>query len=212
MMPSVISQPEQRVVLRSVSWETYERLLAENPDSSSPRLTYDRGILEIMSPSAEHEWYKELISDLVKLLARELRIDILSLGSTTFRREETERGFEPDACFYVTRARQLRAKERIDLSIDPPPDIVVEVAVTRSSLSKFPICASLGVPEIWSYDGNRLRIYRLDKSEYVESSSSSILPELEAQQLTAWLELAKTLDSVTWADEVLKQFRRSKAL
>lgn len=211
-MPTVVSQPEQRVVLRSVSWETYERLLAENSDRSSPRLTYDRGVLEIMSPSAEHEWYKELISDLVKLLARELRIDILSLGSTTFRREETERGFEADACYYVAHARQLRGRERIDLSVDPPPDIVVEVAVTRSSLSKFPICAALGVPEIWSYDGSRLRIYRLDRSEYIEWPSSSILPELGAEQLTAWLELAKALDSVTWPDEVLKQFRRSKML
>ena len=211
-MPTVTSQPEQRVVLRSVSWETYERLLAENSDRSSPRLTYDRGILEIMSPSAEHEWYKELISDLVKLLARELRIDVLSLGSTTFRREQTERGFEPDACFYFTHVRQLRGKEQIDLSIDPPPDIVVEVAVTRSSLSKFPVCAALGVPEIWSYDGSRLRIYRLDKSDYIEASSSGVLLQLGAQQLTDWLELAKALDSVTWPDEVLQQFRRSQAL
>jgi Uma2 family endonuclease len=208
-MPTVASEPEQRVVLRSVSWETYERLLAESGNRSSPRLAYDRGVLEIMSPSAEHEWYKELISDLVKLLARELRIDILSLGSTTFRREQAGQGFEPDACFYVTRARDLRGKERIDLSVDPPPDIVVEVAVTRSSLSKFPICAALGVPEIWSYDGRRLGIHRLENSEYIEASSSGILPQLRAQDLTAWLELAKSGDSVTWPDEVLKRFRRS---
>jgi Uma2 family endonuclease len=209
-MPTVVSQPEQRVVLRSVSWETYERLLTENSDRSSPRLTYDRGILEIMSPSAEHEWYKELISDLVKLLARELRIEVLSLGSTTFRREATERGFEPDACFYFTHVRQLRGKPQIDLSVDPPPDIVVEVAVTRSSLSKFSIFAALGVPEVWSYEGSRLRIYRLDKPEYIEASSSSVLPGLGTQQLTDWLELAKDLDSVAWPDEVLQQFRRSR--
>jgi Uma2 family endonuclease len=210
-MPTVVSLPEQRVVLRNVSWETYERLLAENLDHSSPRFTYDRGVLEIMSPSAEHEWYNQLVSDLVKLLARELRIDVLSLGSTTFKREEAEKGFEPDSCFYVSRAKQLRGKKKIDLAIDPPPDFVVEVVVTHPSLSKFPICAAFGVPEIWSYDGNRLRIYRLSGSEYTDVPSSGILPELEVSQLTDFLELGKALDSLAWPEEVLERFRQSRA-
>jgi Uma2 family endonuclease len=210
-MPTVVSSPEQRVVLRRVRWETYERLLAENLDHSSPRFTYDRGVLEIMSPSAEHEWYNQLVSDLVKLLARELRIDVLSLGSTTFKREEAEKGFEPDSCFYVTHAKQLRGKERIDLAIDPPPEIVVEVAVTHPSLSKFPVCAAFGVPEIWSYDGNRLRIYSLSGSEYTDVPSSGALPELGAKQLTDFLELGKTADSLTLPEKVLEWFRRSRA-
>ena len=215
-MPTVVSPPEDRppehrVVLRNVCWETYERLLAEHLDRSSPRFTYNRGTLEIMSPSAEHEWYNQLVSDLVKLLARELRIDVLSLGCTTFKREEAERGFEPDSCFYVAHARRLRGKTRIDLAVDPPPEIVVEVVVTHPSLSKFPICAAFGVPEIWSYDGRRLRIYRLSGSEYTEAPSSGILPELQANQLTDFLELGKTADSVTWAEEVLTRFRRSRA-
>jgi Uma2 family endonuclease len=210
-MPTVVSLPGQRVVLRNVSWETYERLLAENLDHSSPRFTYDRGVLEIMSPSAEHEWYNQLVSDLVKLLARELRIDVLSLGSTTFKREEAEKGFEPDSCFYVSRAKQLRGKKKIDLAIDPPPDFVVEVVVTHPSLSKFPIGAAFGVPEIWSYDGNRLQIYRLRGSEYTEASSSGILPELGAKQLTDFLERGKTADSLAWPEQVLEWFRRSRA-
>jgi Uma2 family endonuclease len=210
-MPTVVSPPEQRVLLRNVSWETYERLLEENLDHSAPRFTYDRGVLEIMSPSAEHEWYNQLVSDLVKLLARELRIDVLSLGSTTFKREEAQRGFEPDSCFYVTHIKQLRGKKRIDLAIDLPPDLVVEVVVRHPSLSEFPICAAFGVPEIWSYDGNRLRIYRLSGSEYVEMPSSGILPELEAKWLTDFLELGKTLDSLAWPEQVLEQFRRSRA-
>src|SRR5438046_1264288 len=99
-MSIVFSPAEERVVIHNVSWETYERLLLENPESSSPRFTYDRGELEIMTLGAKHEWYSELVSDLIKLLARELRIEILSLRSTTFRREDAERGFEPDSCFY----------------------------------------------------------------------------------------------------------------
>ena len=210
-MPTVLSPPEQRVVLRNVSWETYERLLAENLDCRSPRFTYDRGVLEIMSPSAEHEWYNRLISDLVKLLARELRVDILDLGSTTFGREDAERGFEPDSCFYVTHAPQVRGKERIDLAIDPAPDIVVEVVVTHPALSKFPICARFGVAEIWSYDGSRLSMYRLTASEYAEMPSSHALPELAATQLTEFLELGKAMNSVAWSDEVLRRFRKPRA-
>jgi Uma2 family endonuclease len=209
-MLTVLSPPEQRVVLRNVSWETYERLLAENLDNSSPRFTYDRGVLEIMSPSAEHEWYNRLICDLVKLLARKLRVDVLDLGSTTFKREDVERGFEPDSCFYVAHAGHVRGKSRIDLAVDPAPDIVVEVVVTHPSLSKFPLCAQFGVPEIWSYDGNRLLMYGLTGSEYVEMPASRALPGLTSIELTEFLELGKSMNSLTWPDEVLRRFRQSR--
>ncbi|MGH9447863.1 MAG: Uma2 family endonuclease [Terriglobia bacterium] len=208
-MPVVASLPEQRVVLRNVSWETYERILEEHADCSSPRFTYDQGVLEIMSPFPEHEWYGRLISDLVKLLARDLRIDVLDWGSTTFKQEAAQRGFEPDSCFYVTRAGQMRGKKRIDLPGDPPPDIVVEVEITHASISKFPLCAQMGVPEIWTYDGSHLQIYGLRGSEFVEMPSSRVLP-LEAKQLSEFLELGKTMSSVAWPDEVLERFRRSR--
>jgi Uma2 family endonuclease len=208
-MPTVASPPEQRVVLSNVRWETYERLLEEHLDSSSPRFTYDQGVLEIMSPSAEHEWYNRLISDLVKLLARALRIDILDLGSTTFKLAWAKQGFEPDSCFYVTHVREVRGKERIDTAVDPPPDIVVEVVVTHPSVSKFPLCAELGIPEIWTYDGSRLAIYELRGSEYVENPTSRALPGLNAKQLGEFLELGKTLDSLAWPDEALLRFRQS---
>ena len=207
-MPTVLSPAEQRVVLRSVSWETYDRLLSEDPESVSPRFTYDDGELEIMTPSPEHEWYSDLISDLVKLLARELRIDILSLRSTTFRRKDAKRGFEPDSCFYVAHVREMRGKKKMNLTVDPPPEIVVEVEVTNSSISKFPICAQFGVQEIWTYDGDRLSIYRLTESKYVEVPSSEVLPGLVASQLTEFIELGKSMDSVTWPDEVLNRFRK----
>jgi Uma2 family endonuclease len=207
-MSTGVTQPEEQVLLHDISWETYERLLEDHVDRSSPRFTYDQGVLEIMSPIPKHEWYSELVSDLVKLLARRLLIDILSLRSTTFRRRDRERGFEPDCCFYVTHASEIRGQERIDLAVDPPPDIVVDVAVTHSLLDKFTIYAALGILEVWSYDGSRLRMYRLKAAKYVEPRASRTLPELAAKQLTEFLELGKTLDSVAWPDEVLKRFRR----
>ena len=208
-MPMVASPPEQRVVLSNVRWETYERLLEDHLDSSAPRFTYDQGVLEIMSPSAEHQWYNRLISDLVKLLARKMRIDLLDLGSTTFKLAWEKQGFEPDSCFYVTHIREVRGKERIDMEVDPPPDIVVEVLVTHPSISKFPLCAELEIPEIWTYDGSRLAMYGLRGTEYVEIALSGVLRGLNAKQLGEFLELGKTLDSLAWPDEVLRRFRQS---
>ncbi len=86
----------------------------------------------------------------------------------------------------------------------------MEVVVTHSLLDKFTIYSALGIPEVWSYDGSRLRMYRLKAAEYVETGASRALPELAANQLTEFLELGKTLDSVAWPDEVLKRFRQSK--
>jgi len=209
-MPMVESPAEQRVVLRDVHWETYERILEDHLDSSSPRFTYDQEVLEIMRPSAEHEWYNQLVSDLVKLLAREMRIDALSLGSTTFKRAAAKRGFEPDSCFYVTHIPEVRGKGCVDMAVDPPPDIAVEVTVTHPSVSKFPVCAEFGIPEIWTYDGSRLAIYQLRGSEYVEILSSLVLLGLNSQQLSEFLELGKTLDSLAWPDEVLRHFRQSR--
>ena len=129
-METVKSRAEQRVLLRNISWETYERLLEERGDNSAPRFTYDRGELEIMSPSPEHEALNRSIALLVEFLAAELGIDVYDLGSTTFRREDLERGFEPDSCFYIENEERVRGKTRKDLSVDPPPDLVIEIDIT----------------------------------------------------------------------------------
>ena len=111
---AVVIPAEQRVVLQNVSWETYEHLLWDHVDASTPRFTFDRGVLEIMSPSSEHERYKQALSLLVEMLADGLGIDIENLGSTTFKRSQLERGFEADVCFYVQSATRMHGKVHID--------------------------------------------------------------------------------------------------
>jgi Uma2 family endonuclease len=106
-MATVLSLPEQRIILRNVSWATYERLLAENADSNTPPFPYDRGVLEIMSPSAEHEELSHVLTLLVNVVAEELDVDIRGFGSTTFRREDFARGFEPDSCFYIQSVERI---------------------------------------------------------------------------------------------------------
>jgi Uma2 family endonuclease len=194
---------EQKVTLYNVSWETYEKLLADLADQSSTRLTYDQGTLEIMTPSNEHEIYNRTIALLVEILAEEMSIDIASLGSSTFKRDDLERGFEPDSCFYIENEPRIAGKVQIDLAVDPPPDLVVEVDITSRSLPKFPIYAQLGVPEIWRYDGQRLFMYKLAGDQYTESDHSATFPWLTSSVLADFLQNSKTLKRTA----LLRSFR-----
>jgi Uma2 family endonuclease len=118
--PPLQPEPERRVTLYGVSWETYEHLLSDLADRSVPRLTFAQGVLEIMSPTAEHEEYNRTLAALVEFVATELRINIRRLGSTTFKREDLVKGFEPDTCFYIQSVPRIRGKRRIELPQDPP--------------------------------------------------------------------------------------------
>ncbi|HWS86441.1 MAG TPA: Uma2 family endonuclease [Pyrinomonadaceae bacterium] len=198
MTTTALGAPEQRVVLTGVSWATYERLLHDLKDSSSPRLTFDRGVLEVMSPSAEHEESNRTISLLVEVLAEEFGLDVRNLGSTTFRREDLEQGFEPDSCFYVQNEGRMRGKREIDLTADPPPDLIIEVDITSPSLNKFPIYAALGVPEIWRYDGRAATIFRLEGGGYVEAGESAALPRLTSGDLSRFVAEGTTAGRREW--------------
>src|SRR5918995_2406382 len=201
-METVKSPAEQRVVLHNISWNTYERLLADHENNSAPRLTYDRGELEIMSPSPEHEKFNRRIAQLVLVVAEELDIEAEDLGSTTFRREDLERGFEPDSCFYIQNEEQVRGKDRIDLAVDPPPDLVIEIDIISPSFSKLPIYAQIGVPEVWRYDGERMTILILEGSGYAESTESIVLPPVTNGVLTDFVEKSKTTRRTVWLQRV----------
>jgi Uma2 family endonuclease len=209
-MATVLSPPEQRVTLYNVSWETYERLLADLQDGAAPRLTYDRGTLEIMSPSSEHERYNRAVAQIVEELAAELDVDIDSLGSTTFRREDIDRGFEPDSCFYVRNAPRVRGKRRIDLAVDPPPDLVIEIDITNPSLDKFPVLAHVGVPEVWRFDGKRLEIFELAEGGYRERAESIAFPILKADDLTSFIKDGETMSRPEWVRKLRAWARERK--
>lgn len=201
-METVESPAEQRVVLHNTSWGTYERLLEERGDRRVPRFAYDRGELEIMSPSTEHESISYYVGLLVAVLAREGGFGLFGAGSTTYNREDVGRGFEPDQSFYVRNADRVRGKSRIDLTVDPPPDLVVEVDITSPSLSKLPIYARLGVPEVWRHEGNRFSALVLENEGYVEAAESTVLPPLTGEVLSDLIEKSKSLDIAAWLDEI----------
>lgn len=192
------STQERRMVLYNVGWDTYERLLRDHADASAPRFTYDRGTLEIMSPLPEHERLNRAIQLLLPVVAEEAGIELYSLGSTTFNREDLQRGFEPDSCFYIQNALRVQGKDRIDLHTDPAPDLVVEIDITHPSIDKLPIYARIGVPEAWRYDGERMEMLALDGDRYVALPRSRALPSLTPEGLAALLPASKGLGDIAW--------------
>ncbi|HQX53412.1 MAG TPA: Uma2 family endonuclease [Planctomycetaceae bacterium] len=174
-MSTALTIAEQRVVLREVSWETWIALVDES-EHAGGRMTYDQGVLEIMSPLMPHESGKRLIGRLIEMFTLVRGIDIRSSASTTFRRQDLKRGFEADESYYIQHAEQIRGKREVDLSIDPPPDLVIEVEITQSSINKLRLLASMGIPEVWRYDGESLWIGRLSGNSYQEVKESDVLP------------------------------------
>lgn len=174
-MSTVHVPAEQRVVFYDVSWATYLALAAEN-NRPGKRISYDQGVMEIMSPGMLHENIASLIRRMVDAFTEEHGIDVCSSAGTTFKRDDLERGFEADASYYLANSGVVRGNREIDLSIDPPPDLAIEVDISRSSLSKFSIYRSVGVPEVWRYDGEEILVYVLDKDgEYRRVEASSAL-------------------------------------
>lgn len=201
-LPSWKSVPTQRVLLQGVSWETYERLLNEHQANSSTHFTYDQGTLEIMVLSLRHETLKHLLALLVDIFAEEAELDTVAAGSTTFRRADLARGFEPDACFYFAQEALVRGKEQLDLEIDPSPELVIEIDITSPSLNKFPIYAALQIAELWRFDGERVTIWGRQDDGYIELLSSRIFTPVTGPILTEFLESGQSVKRTSWLRQV----------
>lgn len=194
---------EQRTVLREVSWETYERLLAERGEQPVPLLSFDEGVLEIMSPGQRHEALGSLVTMLLGIVAEVWDTDVADLGSTTFRRAEWQRGFEPDVCLYVgAAAGEVLRSEEWDPHRDPAPDVVVEIDISRSSIGKLAMFAQFGVGEVWRHDGERMTVALLGDGAYQPASASRALPLLTADALTRLLASRTATTLPAWVREV----------
>lgn len=191
---------EQRVVLENINWQQFEQLLQELGAERQARLTYWRGRLEMMTPVAAHERCSRLIDSLILVLVDQLAMPITALMPITLKQAEAGCAAEPDACYYLeARPRQTE----LDLRQDPPPDLLVEVALTKSQLAKLPIYATLGIPEVWRYITTagdemkgQLSIYQLQDDHYVESKTSLAFPFLAAARV---LEFMAQSDSMSLA-------------
>src|SRR4051794_5709328 len=135
---------DQRFHVSLVTWEKYEQMAAWF-EGRHVRLTYDRGELELLTVSHKHEYHKHLLAMLFMVLIEELDIDVHGGGSMTFKREDLERGLEPDECYWIGNEPRMRGKQDYDQQNDSPPDLVLEVEISRSALDRMGIYAVLKV-------------------------------------------------------------------
>jgi Uma2 family endonuclease len=183
--------PGQRILLEAISWHEFEAIIEELGEHRGTRIAYSKGTLEIVSPLPEHEKAKVVVSDLLKVLLDELDMPWESLGSTTFRREEMAAGIEPDDCFYIQHQAAMVGKDRIDLAVDPPPDLAIEIDVT--STTALQAYAALQVPELWRYHNRALQIFVLRDGTYVLSPRSPTFPHIPVVEgVTQFVEMSRT--------------------
>ena len=169
-------QPGQQLLVEDVSWQQFESILAELGEHRASRLSYSNRRLEIMVPLPEHEKAKEIIGDMVKILLEARQIAFESLGSTTLKNERMSQAVEPDNCFYIQNQAAVIGKNRLDMSVDPPPDLAIEIDLTsRTQLENYQI---LGVPELWRYARRGLQINVLEAQKYIESDVSPTFPNI----------------------------------
>jgi Uma2 family endonuclease len=178
---------EQRVVLHNISWETFDRLLAESGDHRNTRFYYLDGTLEIMSPLFIHEGSNRFIERLICAATEVLEMNCRVAGSVTLREKPKQAGAEPDSSFYIQNESLVRHLTELDLKVDPPPDLVVEVDIISSSDRRMPIYARLGIPELWQYDGLTVQYYLLKDDEYEAVQISPTFPNLPAPVIDMYL-------------------------
>lgn len=195
---------QDQVIMHGVSWQTFQQLLADRGERCGVLLAYDRGTVELRMPSQEHEWIKTTLTQVVEAIAFARDLHYRSLGSTTFGREDLGRGFEPDACFYLDHADVVSPDRPLDLTVEPPPDLVIEVDISRSSLDKLPIYATLGVPEIWRYTNGEVELQYLTEGAYRVVDTSQVLPGIHASLLTRFIDEPRTATHQTrWFKDVV---------
>ena len=189
---------ERRILLSGISWTMYEQL-RENEENWHIRMAYNNGKLELMSPSSSHEIIKGLIGQLIEAFTAELGIARRSLGSTTWKRRELGKGCEADECYYILNHHRVRSWLDVDLSVDPPPDLIVETEISRSAVQRMRIYAAIGVPEIWRWRKQGLTAYSLGADgKYIEREYSLNLPMLRVKDLEPFLDIESSANETAW--------------
>jgi Uma2 family endonuclease len=208
-MPTATAAPPdvgtvQRFIFRDADWALYQGVL-KALDCRPVRLTYDRGRLELMTLSHRHEHSSSLLNLFVIVLTEELNMPRKSARSTTFSREDLDRGIEADDCYYLEHEPLVRHKDELDLDVDPPPDLAIEIEVSRSALDRMGIYAAMKVPEIWRYDGDKIHVHVLGPDgQYSVVERSPHFPFLPMQELEVFLKRRTEMDEM----QLVKLFRQ----
>jgi Uma2 family endonuclease len=195
---------ETRMVLENVAWQTFVAL-AEQRRGSVPRMTYDQGVLELMSPKREHVNIACLLGRIVETYSELKNIEIISVASVTVKRSDLSKAFEADESYYIANAVRLMGKKELDFEVDPPPDLIIEVELTSSAIQKMAMFATIQVPEVWRHDGESLQMFQLLQGSYQRIESSLQLPGLTTQRINETFVLRDAVGET----RLIQQFRKS---
>ena len=165
------------VLLHNAAWSDYQRVLELRGDRSVPRLAYLEGVLQLMSPSRDHEAIKSLIGRLVEVWCLEHNIEFSVFGSWTLESKQDERGVEPDECYIFGDPRGVQR-----------PHLAIEVIWTSGGLDKREIYRKLGVAELWFWRRGRIVVYVLRDETYEESPHSQVLSGIDLVELIGFLD------------------------
>ncbi len=194
-----------RIEFPHISWNTYVSFADEVGESSSTRLIYREGMLTFVTKSRRHGWFAERLSDSVREVAMAQRIKWEDLGSTTLRRADLKVGLEGDKAFYLgANAELMLGPKNVDLSVDPAPDLAIEVELTHPADEAMRVYAQLGVPEVWRFDANadRLEFHMLSGADYSVTDRSRALPSLTAAFVVEQLRQAESLGASRWSEQL----------
>jgi Uma2 family endonuclease len=175
------------IVFHDVGWRFYRAMLREFDERPS-RINYDRGTLEVMTLSIEHERYKMVLGLMTGAIALAFKVDMTNGGSSTLKRYSKRKGLEADQCYWIANEPAVRTKKRIDLRIDPPPDLVIEIDVMHAVVNRQNIYRSLGVPELWVLNqGTGLSAYRLQNKNWEPIEYSVSFPLLRVADMNRFV-------------------------
>lgn len=177
--PEKIDLPPGTLLYFPGTLADYEKLLTQFQDRSIPRIRFRDNRILLMSPLPEHSNQVDILSDLIKILLRHKNIDWHSFTPLSLKLEGKS-GIEPDACFYIRNYQQILGKERLNLSIDPPPDLAIEIDVT--SFTRIEDYIPLAIPEVWIYKKGELYIYQFKNNTYLLTDTSKIFPDFRVKQ------------------------------
>jgi len=197
-------------------WQTYRRYRALR-DELRPylRINFDRGRIELMTLSSFHERVKYLFGRLIDIALEELRMPYRGMGQTTVSAERLERGCEPDVWYYLAERAELKRdiRQPIDFDRDPPPDLAVEIEISRSFIDRLPILATMGVAEVWRYNVDRLIILQLDSDgKYGEQPVSHFLPDLSPSEIMRVIDESDEKGDLELFIDFRERFRAKLAL
>lgn len=181
-----------------VNWQTYEDISEELGESTSLHLTYNKGVLTIMPVTELHELLTGILHNFIIFAGMTLRINVISTGKATMRSKRRNYGVEPDLSFFVSKSDIHQIKNYVPKELELAPDIVCEIDVYHPSDDKFEIYAEFGISEFWQYNGEKLKIFKLQSnSEYAEIERSEEIPILTSTILTEFLKRGQTEQQFT---------------